>query len=303
MQMAGRPASESAKRFRRYCSDVSRDHDESLAATASRIDHWLLVEYRGLWGPNAVRASGLSDQVKRSLREQLRAREHTRLLFIRRPDRRGRPELRAYAATSREGEESLRCAAFEAYDDLRELDLATAGESSDQPLFLVCTHGKHDPCCARGGRPLFEALAEQLEEEGVWQCTHVGGDRFAGNLVCLPHGIYYGRVARDDALGVLDAHLEGWIAMGRYRGRSSHPFAAQAAERDVREATGLRGFDELRLRSAEVDGDCVRAVFDDLTGRSHARTVRVELGPEELLTCNADELRRPRRYVVTRDLM
>jgi hypothetical protein len=300
MQMAGSPPGEGAKRFRRYCSEVSRDHDESLAATASRIDHWLLVEYRGLWGPNAVRASGLSDQVKRSLREQLRAREHTRLLFIRRPDRRGRPELRAYAATSRQGQESLRCAAFEAYDDLRELDLATAGEPSDQPLFLVCTHGKHDPCCARRGRPLFEALAEQLEEESVWQCTHVGGDRFAGNLVCLPHGIYYGRVARDDAVGVLDAHLEGWIAMGRYRGRSSHPFAAQAAERDVREATGLRGFDEVRLLSADVDGDCVRAVFEDLTGRSHARTVRVELGPEELLTCNADELRRPRRYVVSR---
>ncbi len=299
MQMGGSPTGESATHFRRYCSEVSRDHDEPLAATASRIDHWLLVEYRGLWGPNAVRASGLSDQVKRSLREQLRAREHTRLLFIRRPDRRGRPELRAYAATSCQGEEHLRCITFDSYEDLRELDLATAGEPSEQPLFLVCTHGKHDPCCARRGRPLFEALAEQLEEESVWQCTHVGGDRFAGNLVCLPDGIYYGRVARADAVAVLDAHLEGWIAMGRYRGRASHPFAAQAAERDIREATGLRGIDEVRLRSAEADGDLVRVVFEDLSGRRHARTVRVELGPEELLTCNADELRRPRRYVVT----
>ena len=95
---------------RRYCSEVSSDHHEPLTATASRIDHWLLVEYRGLWGPNAVRASGLSDQVKRNLREQLRAREHTRLLFIRRPDRRGSPELRAFAATSSQGRETLRAA-------------------------------------------------------------------------------------------------------------------------------------------------------------------------------------------------
>ena len=283
---------------RLFCSDLSLENDEPLAATASRIDHWLLVEYRGLWGPTAVRASGLSDQVKRSLREQLRAREHTRLLFIRRPDRRRRPELRAYAATSRQGEETLRSATFEGYDDLRHVDLATAGAPSEQPLFLVCTHGKHDPCCARRGRPLFEALAEQLEEESVWQCTHVGGDRFAGNLVCLPHGIYYGRVERGDAVGVLDAHLEGWIAMGRYRGRSSHPFAAQAAEVDVRRATGLRGIGELRLRFAEADGDVVHVVFDDEAGKSHARLVRVELGPEELLTCNSEELRRPRRYVV-----
>ena len=43
---------------RPFCSDVSLDNGESLGATASRIDHWLIVEYRGLWGPDALRASG-----------------------------------------------------------------------------------------------------------------------------------------------------------------------------------------------------------------------------------------------------
>ncbi len=137
---------------RAFCSDVSLENGEPLAATASRIDHWLLVEYRGLWGPDALRASGLSDQVKQSLREQVHARPHSRLLFVRRPDRRGRAELRAYAATSREGEESLRCASFSSYDELRTLDLATTGELLERPLFLVCTHGKHDPLL-RAARP------------------------------------------------------------------------------------------------------------------------------------------------------
>src|SRR5215207_10360328 len=95
-----------AERF--FCSDLSRDEGEPLEATASRIDHWLLVEYRGLWAPNALRGSGLSDQVKGRLREQCRARPHTRLVFIRRPDRRGRADLLAYAATSLAGEESVR---------------------------------------------------------------------------------------------------------------------------------------------------------------------------------------------------
>ena len=229
------PRGTTAPRQRPFCSDVARENGEPLAGTASRIDHWLLVEYRGLWGPNAIRASGLSDQVKRTLREQVAARPHTRLLFIRRPDRRGRPEFRAYGGTSIEGEESLRSVAFEAHDDLRDLDLMTAGDPIDQPLFLVCTHGKHDPCCARYGRPLFEALSEQVEEEAVWQVTHIGGDRFAGNLVCLPHGVYYGRVERELAGDVLDNHLAGQVELPHYRGRSCHPFAAQAAERDVRE--------------------------------------------------------------------
>jgi (2Fe-2S) ferredoxin len=233
--------------------------------------------------------------VKASLRAQTRARDHTRLLFIRRPDRRGRRELRAYAATSREGEETLRCCSFEAYADLRDLDLATAGDEVDEPLFLVCTHGKHDPCCAREGRPLFEALEEQLEAETVWQSTHVGGDRFAGNVVCLPHGVYYGRVGREEAVDVLDAHLAGLISLEHYRGRSSHSFPAQAAERAIRDATGLVAIDDLRF-DGERDGVFA---FLDRSGTRHERRVVVELGPEDYLTCGATEMRRPRRFVIT----
>jgi|SRR4249919_590972 len=279
---------------RPFCSDVSRDNGESLGATASRIDHWLLVEYRGLWGPDALRASGLSDQVKEALRVQVRARPRSRLLFIRRPDRRGREELRAYAATSREGEESLRYASLSSYEELRTLDFARAGEPLEHPLFLVCTHGKHDPCCARFGRPLFEALAEQVEEEAVWQTTHIGGDRFAGNLLCLSRGVYYGRVERKDAGRVLDAHLEDTIELAHYRGRSCYSFAAQAAERDIRERTGLLRFDDLRLVSEQ--GSLI--AFADREGDVHQREVSLELGPADFLTCTADELHRPWRYVV-----
>jgi len=279
---------------RPFCSDLSRENGEPLGATASTIDHWLLVEYRGLWGPNALRASGLSDQVKQSLREQVHARPRSRLLFVRRPDRRGRAGLRAYAATSREGEESLRCVSLESYEDLRTIDLAGAGEPLEHPLFLVCTHGKHDPCCARRGRPLFETLAEQVEEEAVWQTTHIGGDRFAGNLLCLSRGVYYGRVGRKDAGRVLDAHLDDTIDLERYRGRSCYSFAAQAAERDVRERTGLLGLDDLRL----VSDDGSRIAFADREGRVHEREVSLELGPQDYLTCTAHELHRPRRYVV-----
>jgi hypothetical protein len=271
------------------------ENGEPLGATASRIDHWLLVEYRGLWGPDALRASGLSDQVKQSLREQVHARPRSRLLFVRRPDRRGRPELRAYAATSRVGEESLRCASFSSYEDLRALDLANAGEPLDRPLFLVCTHGKHDPCCARRGRPLFEALAEQVEEDAVWQTTHIGGDRFAGNLLCLSWGVYYGRVERKDAGRVLDAHLDDTIELEHYRGRSCHSFAAQAAERDIREKTALLRLDDLRLVSEQGS----RIAFADRDGRVHEREVSLELGPDDYLTCTASEMRRPRRYVVS----
>jgi hypothetical protein len=113
--------------------------------------------------------------------------------------------------------------------------------------------------------------------------------------VCLPHGHYYGRIEREDAVGLLDEHLSGRLTLANYRGRSCHPFHVQAAEADVRAATGVLGLDDLRL----VEAGRSHVVFEDAEGARHEREVAVELGPEDYLTCSAVEMRRPRRYVVS----
>ena len=46
---------------RAFCAERSRENAEPLAATASRVDRWILVEYRGLWGRDAVESSGRCD--------------------------------------------------------------------------------------------------------------------------------------------------------------------------------------------------------------------------------------------------
>jgi sucrase/ferredoxin-like protein len=277
---------------RAFCAEDSLENAEPLAATASRVDHWLLVEYRGLWSYDALAGSGLSDQVKARLREQAAARPFTKLLFVRRTERRGRPGLAALWGSSPERGGALFRAELEGYEDLLRLDLTAPGEPLGHPLLLVCTHGKHDRCCARYGRPLYEALAEQADDHWVWQSSHVGGDRFAGNLVFLPEGLYFGRVGRGEAWPVLDEYAAGRIHLEHYRGRSCYTFAEQAAERAVREATGLRGIYDLEL--AGHDGHLVAF-------RAAGRTYEVEVlsAPGELtyLTCSAERLRRPQHYV------
>ena len=283
---------------RPFCADLSRDNGEPLGATASRIDRWFLIEYRGLWAHDAVAGSGLSDQVKARLREQVRAVPNGRLLFVRRPDRRRAETLRAFTADSREGNERLRSFDLEGHEDLRELDLLDpdGGAPVEHPLFLICTHGKHDPCCARYGRPLYEALRDEAEDDWVWQTTHIGGDRFAGNLVCLPEGVYYGRADRMHAAGILDEHLGGRVSLDLYRGRSTYPFAVQAAERAVREETGLVGIHDLVLARAEQEGENWRVAFL-AGGVEHEVDVHSELGDLTFLTCTAAAVRRPLRYV------
>jgi hypothetical protein len=282
---------------RPFCADLSRANGESLAATASRIDRWLLVEYRGLWTSDAVAGSGLSDQVKAHLRAEVRAAGPARLLFVRRPDRRRREGLVAYVADSREGREALTRIELESHEDLRGLDLFNpqAGAPVLHPLFLVCTHGKHDRCCARYGRPLYDALRDELDPDWLWQTTHVGGDRFAGNLVCLPEGLYYGRAEGAAAPAILDEHLAGRILLDLYRGRSIYPFAVQAAEREVRQETGLTGIGDLVLRSAERADEKWNVVFE-AAGAQHAVEVEPELGDFTYLTCSAPAVQRPRHF-------
>jgi len=282
---------------RPFCSEISRENHEPLGATASRIDHWLLVEYRGLWSHDALAGSGLSDQVKARLTELVAGRRPARLLLIRRPDRRRHPGFAVYVADSREGNERLARLEIEDHEQLRELDPFEAAAPVDEQLFLVCTHGKHDRCCALWGRPLWEAVSEQLDATSAWQCTHIGGDRFAGNLLALPHGVYYGRVDRDSASDVLDHHLNGRVAIEHYRGRSCWPFAVQAAERRIRAEDGLTGLTDVRLLAVSRDGDDRWSVTFTTPGGERELFVVEEQGELTQLTCSATAARRARRYV------
>jgi hypothetical protein len=275
-----------------FCAEVSLENAEPLAGTASRVDHWILVEYRGLWGHDAVAASGLTDDVKARLREQRDARPNTKLLFVRRTHRRDHPSLRVFWGSSPQRGGELFHAEVDRYDDLLELDLTGRnGDPLGHPLLLVCTHGKHDRCCARFGRPLYNALEEQAEDGWVWQASHLGGDRFAGNVVFLPEGLYFGRVAPADAWSLLDEYFAGRIELDHYRGRSAYTFAEQAGEVAIRSTAGLRGIEDLEL--VEHEGAHLR-----FRSGSRVFDVGVVYEPGELtyLTCSTETLRHPRHY-------
>lgn len=287
---------------RPFCSEISADSGEPLAGTASRVDSWILLEYRGVWGSNAFAGSGLSDQVKSALRRQLAALHPAKLLFIRRRERRGREGATVFFARSAPAAEVVTRFDLARYEDLLELDFTAPeppGTPTAHPLFLVCTHGKHDRCCALHGRPLYDVLLDQAGEDWIWQASHVGGDRFAGNVVVLPEGLYYGRVEPEEAWTLLDEHLAGRIYLERFRGRSTQPFPVQAAEIALRLRDGLRGVGEVTVESARaLGGDRWEAVLRGPDRRRHELAIVVEEGPLTYLTCESEVLRRPPRYAV-----
>jgi hypothetical protein len=293
---------------RAFCAAESSASDEPLAATASRLDHWILLEYRGLWEREVLGGSLFSPELKAHLRGQLRALGNARLLFVKKPERRAYGRRQLYFGSSRPGEERFFQLEVDHQEDLRGFDFVgalsgadTPGLPVDHPLLVVCTHGKRDRCCAKFGQPLYDALRRETETGHVWQSTHVGGDRFAGNVVVLPQGLYYGRVGPDDVGGLLADHAAGRVHLDRYRGRAAYPFPLQAAEHAVRVAQALPGIDDLVLVGSERLGDAAwRVRFGAPDGVVHEAEVCEEAADEPTyLTCGAEEPKRALRYTAT----
>jgi hypothetical protein len=292
---------------RPLCADASIAAREPMAATASRVEHWILVEYSGYWPYDPLDATVFAGGLRSHLAAQLARLPRSRLLLVRRPGRARREHVRLVYGSSRERGSRFHALTLDRHPELLGLDLAGAllgerppvGDPLEHPLLLVCTHGKRDRCCARYGQALCANVHERAPDGWVWQASHVGGDRFAGNLVCLPEGLYFGRVGRPEVERLLARYLEGAIALDCYRGRSCYSFAVQAAERAVRERAGLTGFHDVSVRSVErVDGETTRVtVLAEVSGDVHEVEVALELSEEAYLTCRSPEPKRARHFV------
>ncbi|MEO6712672.1 MAG: sucrase ferredoxin [Mycobacteriales bacterium] len=278
----------------RACSRLSESLGEPLSGTASTVRHWLLVEQPGAWGFDALLESDLPRPVATVLKERA-AGLGLRVVLIRRPHRVEEHAARTvYLVHSGPREVWHRRLSVNSPADLVDLDLARLMHdsvgASRQPLYLVCTNSKRDVCCAVAGVPLARRLAGLGD---VWECSHIGGDRFAGNLVCLPHGLYYGRVTPDIGVRIVDRHARGELLLSHLRGRASYEFAVQAADIFIRRSRALHRIDDLTLDSVTA-GVPVHCAFRTRTGE--LLEVEVDVGPVSAarrLTCHGDETRPP----------
>jgi hypothetical protein len=226
------------------CSVQALARGDSPVATASPAQRWLLIEQPGPWGREALAESRFDPSVAPLLAKRSRA-ENVRLLLVRRPGDRLADSGRRWAyADSRPGHEGLWWSVRSADADLLEAPWdGSVGKQASGPTYLVCTHGGHDACCALRGRPLARALPAPGPAD-VWECSHLGGDRFAANVLVLPHGFYYGQVPGNGA-ELVAAHERGCVALPWLRGRAGVPAPGQAAQHHAREKLGLLGIDDL----------------------------------------------------------
>jgi hypothetical protein len=270
------------------CAASAEWRGDVLAASAPPAERWLLIEWREPWPRDALAAlrsrpevsahqsgvrdlrggdAGVDDRVDDLATEVLRfcAALRCRPALIRRYGRIDRAVPRRWAMVdSRLGRESVRWGELPTDEHLLEvLAGRDQGSPSDEPIYLICTHGRHDPCCAVRGRPTAAALAA-AHPDRTWECSHVGGDRFAANLVLLPHGLFYGHVPPTRAAEVVSRYDEGLVLPDLLRGVGAMAPQVQAAQHFARAAGRTLKVDSLRpIDVQELARDRWRVRLDD----------------------------------------
>lgn len=275
------------------CSVAARRRADPLVGSAPPARGWLVFEHPGPWPRTATDVFGdLGPQMAR------RCLEHAvRPMLVRRPgrstadgDSRSWWFVDSLARTSISGQWST------TEDAGRALDVVDRGRAAmipqmvpAEPMVLVCTHAKHDVCCAVRGRPMAADLAARWPEL-VWECSHLGGDRFAGNVVMLPDSTFYGGLDTADVETLVADHLDGSTTLAHYRGSGAHSPPAQAAVAEILRRSGSRRFDDVAVLGVEVLGEGVWEVVlggrGDLPARA-AVTVQRHWRTPQQLTCNA----------------
>lgn len=288
------------------CRLTSLGLGEPLRATATHAPTWLLLEHPGPWGHKALEGGRLPAGLAAALDRAGKA-AGVRVNLIRRHGRAGGHGTHAFLIDTRSGwvagtvlADPHEAIGFDLAALARGQRPHTDGDGvaghllreHEGPLFLVCAHGRHDPCCAENGRPVARALSARFPAR-TWETTHLGGDRFSANMVCFPDGLYFGRVPPEQAGDLATAYRDGEIRLANYRGRCSWPAAVQAAEFWVREESGRTGVGDVRLVSTTSDGEDTTAVFD-VAGKPWSAHVRGRTDPKARLTsCHAEDLSCP----------
>jgi hypothetical protein len=301
------------------CTDRARFRDDPLIGTAPHAHGWLLIEHRGPWGVEALAESGIDHHVLTSLSTAAR-QANWRILLIRRPGRQVDSDRRRWlaigplnavggdwrvdadlltaAAVTRRLAQRTRTEPLEGTDGSTQPERHASPVATAEPVILVCTHGTHDTCCAVRGRPVAAALAARWPE-AVWECSHLGGDRFAANVVVLPDAAYYGNLDADSAVGVVASHLAGRLAIDRLRGLARYPPVAQVAIAEAHRRLGPMGATAITAGEAEQVEPHRWRVQVQAPGSRWLAEVVAERRRPAVLTCRAATATPATAYLVT----
>ena len=215
-----------------FCATESKLGNDEQIGSASYFKKLILLEYRLPFKEEAFAESELPQNVKDTLNSYLSANEHTRLLLIRNPEFE-QGELSIFGINNTGKENKVNRKFISSYEEILDIDLSILFEDNSNLnhegyLYLVCTNGTKDKCCAKLGIPIYNEFKKNRPEV-TWQCSHVGGDRFAPTMFTIPSCTNYGHLVKEDVTSIINHEENKAIYLDKLRGQAFLNFYEQAA--------------------------------------------------------------------------
>ena len=225
--------------MKQYCSEYSLNLNEPLGGTAGHAEHFFFITWpKTKWGRKAFQDSDGAWTSQYSEWKDSQTEMHGGILtrLIQHPGQIDSERLKIYAypeeivydnIPTKEVFEVLENHLKGSYKNYLPISI-----SSNRQLF-VCTHGKHDQCCAKFGQQLFDTLRKSIPDTDhtveIWESSHLGGHRFAPTVLDMPSGKMYGRLEPS----LINALLYEKLPFELYRGNVFYPAWLQVVELEI----------------------------------------------------------------------
>ena len=240
-----------------FCAKASYQAGESPIGMASGNWHYVLVECPLPWPHQAAQAKSVPENLRELMNELRQTQQSVRFLFIDNKALRleagsrvillSCPQQRTQGLHKYETQVSdLTQVAPLVRSYLADGANADLENSSAIRDILVCTHGTHDKCCGKYGRPFYQEACEitaSFPNVRVWESSHFGGHRFAPTAIDFPQGRFYGFLNRYTFTSILERSGDIACLNQIYRGWSILPRPVQLLEKELALVHGWSWFD------------------------------------------------------------
>ncbi|NEQ67026.1 MAG: sucrase ferredoxin [Symploca sp. SIO2D2] len=259
-----------------FCAESSRQAGEDIIGSGTNYPTYIFVECPTPWTGNAFESKSIPPNLQALVAQVKQSQLRVRFLLL--APNKSQPTDRTKVLIFAQ-EQGVLSRGYQKYEYnvanieqvARVVEQYLAGEKPDCELetsetrdIMVCTHGSHDKCCARYGKPFYREASAivtelSLNKVRIWQASHFGGHRFAPTAIDFPTGRYYGGLDGDSFQSILTRTGDIECMKRVYRGWSILPTSMQVLERELMLIHGWDWFDY------KVAGKIIKQSFNNST--------------------------------------
>jgi len=244
----------------KFCSLIARQTGEPLAGTAPFAKHFVLITWpKKYWQYEALDSKGgFPEGLKEWMKTQSEISGKISIRLVSRKDLKNEsadiyiyPEKKHYSEILPEEIYGVLMSHF-----LNKSDSENIAKNIEKDHILVCTHGRHDKCCAKFGQKLADNLRNHLKDQQenieVFDSSHLGGHRFAPTMIDFPSGRAYGQLTTEEIPDYLESREQGVVYAKAYRGTVFLPELVQVAEAYVQRFRSIKQWNcEVKISDVE----------------------------------------------------